>query len=451
MIALTLFAKAPSYQARVIRAERAAFDTTICDDSAHVALAGTDVVLPPKSGELVLIRRYSVGGGAVMTWIGLYRRLERPHYPQRGGLFYGAGIWTVPAIGQGPAILRLLRKIADGLDELIPSYCDVPWSIASVDLSPLRLTMGELDQPFARIGTGGAMGDHGGIYGTSILLDLSTVAGGDIGAVLDDLFAGKAWSTHSNIYLTDDPAIVAACRIARAPEIMPKQSFPPRRDDTAAALPQQADHAQMDKELKRRSSEVIAETEAQMRRMMDSLYGEFHDRIRSSREPAEVRQATVSFALQKTRMGNIAAKLATVASVFGVIYSVYFVGLEDLLWSRPKITPEAALKSQASVPPPPAVTAPTAAQATVAAAETKIEDPHPAAATTKSRQERQAELLTKLNIAKSRLTTLASPARAANWADTPANLDAVEKTIGDVRNALSDSETILRSLRADAP
>ncbi|AVM76091.1 hypothetical protein [Magnetospirillum gryphiswaldense] len=207
MFSVAVFVKAPQYQLRNL--EFVPPPALVPDylSESGVILENTAVNLSPGDGEVFQVIRYSLPGQGILTWVGLYRPLWRPRYPQRGALFYGAGIWTMPHPGKGDALVQALTQLVDYIDRVIPQAPDTEWTVSALDEvvgNFYREFSPEFPAAAPKTAFAGKIGHQ------SIFVDLCNGSNPD--AVLNDIFAGKRFKSYSRILFSKDPPVVNAAR-----------------------------------------------------------------------------------------------------------------------------------------------------------------------------------------------------------------------------------------------
>lgn len=450
MYAVAVFAKRPQYQLELFEFEKPPIHVDAYTDSASVILDSGVVDLSPGDGEVFLLQRYSVGARTLLTWIGLYRPLDRPKFPQRGGLFYGVGLWMVPQAGQGARIVQLLSDMADRLERLIPEDRDEGWNVR-------ELRQGVVDEMAADwieltnappSSAGGAPGTRHDKYGAAYFLDLSH--SDSVSAILDEALGGGVLGRYSRLYMSADINVVAAARRGKVPVGIPAKVPMPADSGAAmdvAAHPANGANMQLPpfptnypslSELREFVTEVAQTTARE----------EVSLALRAQGGPA---RPVAASAPRRRRFGGMSIFVPAVALVGMILYGVQ-VFLKPLQRS-PSGVSESVLNAQmpkdygrsgsnAGEGGSP-VRAPAAPGPASGLPETA------AAPSGKTRQERQRELAIRVEGMKARLQTMEMVIRDTSWATRDNGLKSVEAGVADLEIYLGQMRDLTRELRSD--
>jgi hypothetical protein len=208
MFALTVFGNSPEFQSHNIWVGPTAPAAGFFQDWRSILIQSTDMTIPEGNGELFLMRRITLGDGRVAIWIGLYR-----HWPPGGGLqrpedCFGTGLWTFGAVDTRWCC-DFLRDVVAKLRPMLPTISTHENRFAAVTAASLGINGAALAanggrQPWS----GPDVSVHKHIHtGPSVFLMADP---GDMAFVLEAAATRPALSGYSNIYVSEDSAVIEA-------------------------------------------------------------------------------------------------------------------------------------------------------------------------------------------------------------------------------------------------
>jgi len=366
MFALTLFANIPEYKVKTIYCRDWGMSPPEMDDGSGFSIISNDIMeIPPGDGEIFMVRSTWLRNRTPVTWIALYRHLDRRNNP-RFGICYGAGVWLSGKDGAGAYIVPLLRYIVSAFEKRIPTHFEEPWSIGSLQINDFAIA----PEYFALKNAVGVRlpeawpGFDSNPGGTTLLVDISEQTSEElIGTALDVVRTNINYTTYTRVLISNDWAMIEAARskgtsIARLGEFPPRPAAPPRLlrqlparvasvqpppTPTLPAVP--AIEETIDRLLERRVAEIRSGIISEIRREIRAeIKAENENFYRKIFEETQIKKSSLIHGVAnkiKIKNDTVFILIAIIIMAFFVFGSLYVIShKKDFFdfWSPEKIT-----------------------------------------------------------------------------------------------------------------